>query len=133
MAPAKTTPLQSKKVEKFGSQDPGKHTRSSSFLSKPYDAALKWSGFTKSSNFNLFILTAGSFSVYCLFRVQSLDYQYWLTVSESGSQQQFWFKDGILGLGMKLHLWSVIRKYRCNKVIQVFMVSLSCCRMINHH
>jgi hypothetical protein len=121
MAPAKTTPLpnlapfRSKKLDKFNSQDPGEHTRSSSFLSKPYNTALRWSGFTKSSNFNRFILTAGSFSVYCLFRIQSLDYQYWLDISESGSQQRFWFKDGILGLGMKLHLWSVIRKYCPNE------------------
>jgi hypothetical protein len=121
MAPTKTTPLlnlaplQSKKLDKFNSQDPGKHARPSSFLSKPYNTALRWSGFMKSSNFNLFILTAGSLSVYCLFRIQSLDYQYWLDVSESGLQQRFWFKDGILGLAMKLHLWSVIRKYHHNE------------------
>jgi hypothetical protein len=115
MASAKTTPMQSKKLDKFDIQNPSKHTRPSRFLSKPYDAALKWSGFTKSSNFNMFILTAGSFSVYCLFRIQSLDYQYWLHVSEGGSQQRFWFTDGILGLAMKLHLWSVIRKYHHNE------------------
>jgi hypothetical protein len=133
MAPAKTTSLpylappptletlphpaslQSKKLDKSNSQDPGKHTPPSSFLSKPYNTALRWSGFTKSSNFRLFILTAGSLSVYCLFRIQSLDYQYWLYVSESGSQQRFWFKDGFLGLAMKLHLWSVIRKCHHNE------------------
>lgn len=65
-------------------------------------------GFSKTSNLLLFLSTVCIFSIFCFYRLKSLDYDHWGEQSRPG--EWFWFKDGFRGQVMKLHLRSVIRE-----------------------
>jgi hypothetical protein len=80
-----------------------------SFLSDPLRLPCRWTGFTMAFNLGLLVLTAGILSAFCISRLPYLDHETWLTAAAPG--EEFWFKDGMMKLGMKLHLWSVVRKY----------------------
>jgi hypothetical protein len=68
----------------------------------------RWMGFAKGYNLILFLLTAGLFSAYCIFRLPSLHFETWLNRAATG--EKFWFKDGLMKVAMTLHLWSVLRE-----------------------
>lgn len=77
-----------------------------------------WSltGFTKTSNLVLFLLTAGIFSAFCAFNFfTSLEDGHWLKPSLPG--EKFWFRDGLLKLGMQVHLWSVVRRFFATPIV----------------
>lgn len=66
------------------------------------------SGFNKTSDFVLFVCTAGVFALFCFQALRSLDYDCtWKYRAAPG--EWFYFKDGVKRFFMQLHLWSAIR------------------------
>ncbi|KAL3425345.1 hypothetical protein PVAG01_02136 [Phlyctema vagabunda] len=75
-----------------------------SFRRVLYTAQQK-SGFKSAVNFYLFLLTAGVFGVFCLYRVRSTYHEFWLRHTVL---HRFWYTDGFLGSWMSIHLKTVI-------------------------
>jgi hypothetical protein len=72
-------------------------------------ALLRWTGFTKTSNLVLSLLTAGVFALFCSFHLLLLDRQgKWDTPLTDG--ERFWFSEGLRHWYNQIHLWSVIRE-----------------------
>ena len=77
--------------------------------SKKSYSVLQWTGFTKTSSIVFFLLTAGVFAVFSAFNlVAELPEGFWIKPNPPGIV--FAFKDGLLKLGMQIHLYTVLRK-----------------------
>jgi hypothetical protein len=71
-------------------------------------ALLRWTGFTKTSNLVLFILTAGVFAIFCASQFEFMRNGQWMKPIAPG--EIFWFREGLMYWGFQIHLWSVVRK-----------------------
>jgi hypothetical protein len=68
-----------------------------------------WTGFTITTNFLLFLLTVGIFSIFSGFQTRSLNDGHRL--KPKGPGEQYWFlKDVLMKWSMRVHLTSVIRE-----------------------
>jgi len=71
---------------------------------------LKYTGFNKYKNLLLFLGTTGIFANFCLFNLLfSLPEGHAIKPNPPGPL--YWFNNGPLAIVMRLHLWSVLRKY----------------------
>jgi hypothetical protein len=69
----------------------------------------KCTGFTKTYNIVFFSLTAGIFAAFCIARLPDLDFEN-VWSEHAGPGEWYWFRQGLLRIGMTVHLWSVLRK-----------------------
>jgi hypothetical protein len=105
VAKAKSALQSSKSGDPKGEQSP-KPQNDPSKLRKQSSG---WTGFTKTSNLLLFLLTAGVFAVFSAFHLKFLEKSgHWIRPPSPG--ESYWFSDGLMRLGMQVHLWSVVRE-----------------------